>query len=456
MSLPTLRTPAASLGRREFGLLAVVTLGLGSLVAPPHVSAILTLAGLASLFLALRADDLGDSEMAGRMVGLGILVGLVLTSWKPVGPSAPTFGAIQPVWLTLVGFGALLFALGVESSAIRRVSVALCLLGFIVVSLFVVIQEWNSDRGLDVYLSHQAAAGAIAEGINPYTDAVVVPNGSPWAPDGSVITGYAYPPSTLIGYAGPRLLGLDPRITSLAAGLLLCAWLAFRAWRSDFAVTASALSIGVSGLSVWPVVQFSGWTEPLTAGLLLIAAVNWGRPLASAILLGLALGSKQYMVFAGVVLLLYSGSYAVQRKAVALGLVVGLLAFALALGPVAFIDAIFVNLLEIGFRPDSQSLSGLLKTVGIEYNLAPLAWVGISLLVALILGHGVNDRSGFIAGTALALGVAFWLGQAFPNYWYLVTVLAAIWLGGELPSKVGAEKTPPETRVSLGVDGESP
>ena len=178
---------------------------------------------------------------------------------------------------------------------------------------------------------------------------------------------------------------------------------------------------------VWPIVWVVGWTEPLSLALLLIAAVLWtDRPIASAVVLGLALASKQFFVFLAPILLLYEDEERWKRSSIALGVAAATLVPALLVDASAFITATVGNLANIGFRPDTQSLSGALAELGLDFNLPVVAWVLLSLAFAGLVGRGSKTRADFFLRSTLALGFSFLIGQAFPNYWYLLLGMAAI------------------------------
>ena len=155
------------------------------------------------------------------------------------------------------------------------------------------------------------------------------------------------------------------------------AWLAILAWAGAIGLSRSPESD--SGLAValilatapgWPLLWYSAWTEPLSWLLLLLAVLAWKRgSLISGILLGLALASKQYLVLLTPLLLLHRDQDW-QKRLVTAGITAVLtLLPAVLIDPMAFYQATIGNLAEIGFRPDSQSVSGLLAGMGVRWVL---------------------------------------------------------------------------------------
>jgi uncharacterized membrane protein len=184
----------------------------------------------------------------------------------------------------------------------------------------------------------------------------------------------------------------------------------------------------VAGIAVWPLVWFAAWTEPLSIALFLMASLWWDRrPVWSAVMLGLALASKQYFVFLAPLLLLYRGDRTKRvRVVVSLGVAATTILMGLLPNPEAYIKATVLNLTEVGFRPDSRSLSTLLAPTGIDFYLPTPVWLVIGLVLAALVARGVRDVWDFVGATGLILGFVFFLGQALINYWLLVAGLLAI------------------------------
>jgi hypothetical protein len=221
---------------------------------------------------------------------------------------------------------------------------------------------------------------------------------------------------------------VDPRVVSTVGWLVVVGWFALLSLkRRDRAELNLSLFLLLAIAPVWPVVWYAGWTEPLSLALLLASALMWkDRPIVSAIILGLALASKQYFVLLVPLLFLHRGDHHTRRALIATGTAAATLVPALLVDAPSFLQATIGNLANIGFRPDSQSLSGLLADVGVEFTLPVALWVAASLLFAAVVGRKSQTPADFFLYGALTLGFSFLIGQAFPNYWFLIMGLAAI------------------------------
>ena len=158
--------------------------------------------------------------------------------------------------------------------------------------------------GFDVLVFHIEAAQALAEGQNPWTDAVTVPDGSLNAEPGDVIVGYVYPPVTAIAYSVGYWVFSDPRVTSLLAWtgyLLVLGALAIRR-RSTPGLLTMLLFAALPG---WPLVLRAAWSEPLSLVLLAGAYAMWRSSAGSGLTTGLAMASKQYFFATAPLLLLH-------------------------------------------------------------------------------------------------------------------------------------------------------
>jgi hypothetical protein len=98
----------------------------------------------------------------------------------------------------------------------------------------------------------------------------------------------------------------------------------------------------------------------------------------------------------------------------------------LLLDATGFVSSTIGNLAEIGFRPDTQSIPGLLGAFGVEFTLPAWVWVFVGLLIGALVGIRARSASLFAGHAGLTLGLAFMLGLAFANYWVLVAGLLSI------------------------------
>jgi hypothetical protein len=325
------------------------------------------------------------------------------------------------------GTACLAVLFGASRRAWRVVGVTLALTSAVVVTGQVLVTEWNSQLGSDIYHAHRAGGEALLDGENPYSDAVRFLNGSPNAGDGAVIEGYPYPPIVLFTFG---LVGAftDPRLVSVVA------WFAVLAWFAKAALSTRDQSDGylvvflmLATLPEWPLLLFMSWTEPLSLALFLAAALTWrrGAPV-SGILLGLALASKQYLVFLAPLLLLHRDDDWAKRAAWAAATALVVLVPPLLIDPVAYFDSIIGTLTGIGFRPDSLSIVGLLDGFGIRFEMAHWAWLVYGFAVAVLVSIGSRVWSNFLGRAGLILGLTYFMSAAFANYWFLIMGMLAI------------------------------
>jgi len=409
-------------------VLAVASFSAAAVSPRPLIAASAGVIGVAILALSIWRTDGANSGIGntGIWAGAAGVAVVLIGQYQTVGPVPQSALDVRQLWVGLLALACVSTALATRTAMFRRVAMAAGLASVLLITGVMVASDWDSSGGVDVYRNHQAAGDALLDGENPYGEAVQVENGSPFVPEGTMIVGYSYPPVILATY-GLVATFTDPRIVSLLAWLGVLVWLALRSRRSDESGLKHSMLVLLATAPVWPVVWFIGWTEPLSLAFLLVAAVLWTeRPIASAVALGLALASKQYFVFLAPVLLLYEDEERWKRTSIALGVAAATLVPALLVDASAFITANVGNLADIGFRPDTQSLSGALAELGLDFYLPVAAWVLLSLAFASLVGRGSKTRADFFLRSTLALGFSFLIGQAFPNYWYLLLGMVAI------------------------------
>ncbi|MEX0698173.1 MAG: glycosyltransferase 87 family protein [Acidimicrobiia bacterium] len=279
---------------------------------------------------------------------------------------------------------------------------------------------------IDVLLAHDAAAEVVATGGSPYGEEVVVPDTSPYSPPGRLIVGYPYPPVTALGYVlGVWVLG-DPRWFSVLT----------------LAAAASCLILGVAGddtqrrpaalllvsLPGMPILVFLGWTEPLTLLLLVSSMLLWDRrPWSAAILGGLAIASKQYMLVVAPLFLIAAYRRDPKRPAVMALAGIASVIPSVLVGWTDLFRSTFTNLAGLNVRPDGSSIQGLLLNLGIGLRIPLAVSLGAPLAVGLLLATRAHNRREVAASACLVLTTFFLLGsQAFVNYWFLIAGLAVL------------------------------
>lgn len=406
---------------------AVACISFAALSRPPMLAAAGAGIGLVLFTWSLLKRRPMVDRHSFRWAGLSVIVILGVRFSGSVGRLTESEGVARPIWFGFLVLASVLAIVMGHRLVARRLSVVLALLAVTFVTGVMTVQEWRADLGLDVYWMHRAAGEALFTGENPYTAAVTVSDGSPFAPEGAVIEGYPYPP-VVLGTYGVAGAASDPRIISALAWIGLLAWMAWRAWkpRSD-SNSAYSMFLLLAGLAVWPVVWFASWTEPLSVALIVLVAVWWRRrPTLSAVALGLAIASKQYFVFLAPLLLLHRDDSKRKRLMVAFSVAALTLLVGVLPDPSAFVTSTVANLSEIGFRPDTQSLSGGLRSLGVEFYLSPFAWVAAGLALSAIVAIGSTRMSDLIGRVGLVLGLVFFIGQAFPNYWFITLAVIAV------------------------------
>jgi uncharacterized membrane protein len=175
------------------------------------------------------------------------------------------------------------------------------------------------------------------------------------------------------------------------------------------------------------------WTEPLTLGLFIGAFAFWRRKAwIAGVLFGLALVSKQYLVFLLPLVLLHREERYWSR--VGVGALAGIATFLpfLVLDANALFQALILNLTEISFRPDTLSLSGMLNEYGITFEIPRAVWLVLIGLTGIAAGVKSRTRRDLALLSGVVLAVAFVTGLAFLNYWFLVFGLVAISVSGLL------------------------
>ncbi len=356
-----------------------------------------------------RALEFGLAA-AAVMLAVGLLAG----PWRP-------YISVTTLFILPLGLASAYLAWRgkLEERGVRLVATGL--LASIVVLIGVlwipsVVPPWT-----DMIYLHESAAEVILDGRNPYTDAYSVST-NPFAPEGAEYVGYAYPPLTMIAYAGSHILFGDSRWAGVIA-MVAVVVLIMRPWetmtrRQGAALIALGLAIV---LQPWlgTIIHF-GWTDPVSLPLLLAAGLLWRRhPMLSAVLFGLAFGTKQYFVLALPLLLAWNDTYRWKRTLIAGGVAALTLLPAVLINPVAFWDATIAGTLNAPIRLDSSGLAGL----GLQLPF----WLVVALAigVAVWMGRTGGSSSRFLLAIAATLSIAFVTGfQAFMNYWYLVGAVA--------------------------------
>jgi len=271
------------------------------------------------------------------------------------------------------------------------------------------------DLYTDVQIGHKLGYRSLIAGDNPYSD-IAIPDTAPLEWNLGTIIGYPYPPVTLVAYSAMEWLW-DSRFASVLS-LALIAWVISR--RSP---RFGTLGLPVAGLVVSipitaVVIEF-GWTEPLQAVLLLGAALLWRRPVLYGIVFGLAIASKQYMVLAVIPLLSAPFPDRWKRLGISAAVAAVTLVPFFLWNPDAMWNALVAFQFDRPVRGDSTSI----EAFGIVLPI--LAALALSIAVGLVAGRRANTPGKLLLAQAATIGVYFAASpNAFPNYWYLIAILA--------------------------------
>jgi hypothetical protein len=405
-------------------LIAAAGFSLGSVIDDPVMSVVATgSATVMTLVGIVRPKELGVSLpfLAGTLV---LVVTLVANSQRiarfSVRPGS------YALWFTLA-LATGVVALLSRSISIQRIGVLLALSTVVVGSLSILIPDWQPLASSDVFRGHVAAGSALVAGESPYSDAVVVESGDPNKPDGTLIEGYSYPPPPLLTY-GILSVVTDPRVVSFASWLTLSLGLAVLAIRSGtMAATAFSALMLIATMPVWRMALFMSWTEPLSVSLIAGALVGilrgrkWGW-----FVLGIGLASKQYLVFLAPIVLLYQDKKGNRPGWVSIGAAGIIAAFPAIFGFSDYYKSVIGNALDIGFRPDTQSINGAIASLGGDW-LAPV-WVLLPVVIGLLMLFAKLPlpRAILPAAGVATLSMTLLVTSSFPNYWMLVAALSGL------------------------------
>ena len=396
------------------------------------VTVIVATVALAGSFFLGRGAESGAATL-DRLRESRLLIGVVI--FGLLGALGWASSAIGPTSTELETLPSLIWiALAVTTYVLRNRSAsfwpAVIVTVTIGVTFFVGLLHLAAAEGIgiDVYFLHVEAADALANGSNPYTDAVEVPNGAPTAEPGDVIIGYVYPPVTAIFYALGQWTLSDPRFTSLFAWILVLALVGLTAVK-EHRLQNLYLMLLLAAVPGWPLILRAGWTEPLSLAFLAMAFFLWRRPVASSIGLGLALASKQYFVVSAPLVLLHR-DHGWRKRVTAAAIVVAVtLGVALVWDAAAFWSSAIEFHTATATRPDSSNLIGLLAAFEISWAPPVLLTLGVGLVAATVAGRVSRSRGSFALAMGLTLAVSFLVSsQAFANYWFLIFGLCVLGL----------------------------
>lgn len=423
-------------------ILAIVLFGTAIRTNSPGGGLAVTVATflLAFAIWTTRRDgsiEVGTAGSESQLLGAILVFSLMgLIGWAPsgIGPTSPWLERLPSIiW---AGSAVWLFRGNREGKRVLAALVAIVVGASLVVGVLNLREA--ADVNLDVNLLHRAAANALSGGLNPYTDAVEVPNGSPTADEGDTIVGYPYPPVAAIAYSVGEWLFSDPRFTSLIVWLATLTLLGVHGVRRNRPEPVY-LMILLASIPGWPLILRAAWTEPLTLLLMTAAFVLWRRPGRSGSMLGLGLASKQYLAVSAPLVLLHRDLGWVKRVIVAAVVATATIAVAVFADASAFWTAAVEFHLNTPVRTDSTNVVGLVAAMGADWHPPAYLSLAAGLITAVAVGRVSRKAGVFMAGMALILAVSFLFAtQAFANYWFLVAGLCALGLLPTHPEEASA------------------
>ena len=418
-------------GQRKDALALGAVCLLGALLTGYPGSAVFAIGATTSLVIAMWRTWPAPSTTSGLLVLAGPLmaVAFVAYGWlSELLPATQTVGRdaltrlawVVPV-VVLAGVVAYTSIHLPDMSDRRFTSMrtASYVLLAVIVAAMGAAAVFGARARIDVLFMHFEAAQDLWAGLNPY-ESVVVPDTDPYAPAGSYIEGYVYTPTVLATYSVAWRLFGDPRwatVLSVAAFVLLLV----RPWsvanRLSHLARISTALIFVS-FPALELVFNRGWTDLLAAPFLLASSVVWRRnPVAAAVLLGVALSTKEYFVVLAPLLLLLTDSFRWKRALIVMATV--LLTYApFVLSDIGVLFRQSAALGEAAVRPDSLGFAGLGIAVPSLVSLA------LGMAVAVVASRGKQDLASIWLGAAAVFAVVFTTGfQAFINYWIFIVAL---------------------------------
>lgn len=392
------------------------------------------------LLLGVAVNTLPAVERAFKPLLVPLLAAaftFLIWTLQGIGPGEPPYSPLINAAGVLAGIGL------VGNRSIERWRVPALL------ALHAALGIWRIQASpsphIDVWVWHNEALQALFDGKNPY--AITMPNiygharfyDPSMVVNGRVLTGYQYPPLSLL-FAVPGWLIGDYRYSQLFAMTVGGACIAY-ARLGTLAASAMVLWLFSPGCLF---ILEQGYTEPMLVMLLaatLLCAVR--RPAWLFVPLGLLFAAKQYMLVMAAPLIWLlpwpdrtrRGSWILLLRSGAVASVVTLPFF--VINPKALFDCLVLLQLRQPFRTESLSLLAFWSA---QYGKRLPDWLGFASLLptsALTLWRSERGAGAFAAGVALVSFTFFILSkQAFGNYYFftLGAICCAVAYAGVEPA----------------------
>lgn len=399
---------------RAIATIPVVLYGLASWPRGSTSGALLVTIGTAALIIAtIAARGPTPSREASMVIALATVLGIfVAICLSPF--NAPFVDALPGSLRAAVG-GVALVSLALSEERRRSIQLSVGFVLIIMVSIgLVILLAQHPNPPTDVVFGHRVAAEVVLEGGNPYADAEFSDT-SPGYANVGIIEGYAYPPASMIPYVLSEVV-LDARLLSILAIAVLAAVIL---WSSASWTSHSLLMVGC--FLAYPMLGsliVHAWTEPLQLILIVGAGLALRKPIASGILGGLAIASKQYMILAFVPLAMVADTGRKARLTITLTVAAVSILPYLLWNPPAFWDALVASQLDRVQRLDTLSIASF----GLGTSIVPAALAATG--VAILLAWKVRSVAVVLLAQASSLAVYFTLSSnSFRNYFWLVAML---------------------------------
>ncbi len=402
----------------DLRLILALTFAFAAMTGIRTLSSLLGLAAAAAagVWMSTRGVHdpiLADDRDAPRLLLIPIVVGAAMI----VLSTGTAFVMVQSA-----AFVAIVLSLGLLAFARNhRCAVIGVTIGLLLVLAGTSLWVTNrfADSEIDIILAHEEGAQALLDGENPY-EVVDFTNTSGYKNPGPFV-GYPYPPVSLLAYAGGSILFEPVAVATFYLAILIVA-LALSGWPVNRLRSSVAVAALVAGTPALGFMLYSASTEGFTSLLFLGSGLTWKkRPVVSAILLGLALSSKQYLIIPALALVLADVDQRVLRIVVA-----STAAIAVALpfffwGPEAFIEAFRVANSGWAFRPDSISLGGL----GVALPSAVVSLVAVTAMWVSRKRFSGPSSFFWLASTGLIVMLVAH-PHSLINHWFGLMALVAV------------------------------
>jgi hypothetical protein len=415
-----------------YALAALLVLGLSQRagLSPIATTMVLVFVGLTMAMVIVRPAALASAALALRrsMVSVVIAAFCVPSASQVVGHWTDSGSVLMLASLAVAAVAGIAI---LAPSVGRLPRPVLPTLSVIVVGLLTLLSLPQLSYHIDVFEFMTRGSEGLLNGRNPY--AMTYPNvydaqesavfyGPGVLVNDEVTYGFPYLPASLFGAVPGFLLG-DVRLSNGLALLLLALavlWDGHADLRSR--VIAIALVIGPGFF----LVAAGSFTEPMQVAILGAAALAMKRRrmLVAAILVGLLLATKQYLIVALPCLWLLRSIWRPRHYAIAIGTGAAVMLPFVVNNFGAFWRSVFEFHMVQRFR--GESLSWLALSVNqfgwprpSLFGVLPIA-VGVVVSVGLASYYAPGPAAFVVATAASTLAMVMTSKQAFPNYYCFV------------------------------------